>query len=160
MATTTRDSDQSEFGGIWIPFTESARPFLVPVADDRTLDQFLSVRDKVYTLVQDPRFVRDLDRALQVQVPRRRQSLDSAPPDLEAQLREVFLEKMRACTRAGEVLQATDATLSTSEEGRKKSKAQLSKLSTTLGSLKDVLGEVPYLKTGVGLFKELIDYFK
>ena len=145
---------------IWIPFTESARPFLVPVVDDRTLDQFLDLREKVYAIIQDPRFVQDLDRALFFLPSRFRQTRADLPSSFRASYRDIFLEELRACTRAAEVLQSTESALSASEEGRKKSKAQLSKLSTTLGSLKDVLGDVPYLKTGVGLFKELVDYFK
>lgn len=161
---TTRHPPQfprpSEFEMIWIAFTESARPFLVPVVDDRTLDQFLDLREKVYAIIQDRRFILDLDRALFFPAPRFRQTRGDVPSSFRVSYRDVFLEELRACTRAAEVLQSTDSAPSASEEGRGKSKTQLSKLSTTLGSLKDVLGDTPYLKTGIGLFKELVDYFK
>ena len=146
----------SEFRLLWIPFTESARPFLVPAIDDRTLDQFLIFRDKVYVLIQNERFIQGLESALQFAP----EDFEGFPRELVPQTQEAIFEELRAYIRAAEVIRSTEAALSTSEEGRKKIKAQLSKLSTTLGSLKDVLTEFPYLKLGVGLYKELVDFFK
>ncbi len=153
-------SNASEFQAVWMAFTDSARPLFKPASDDRTLDQFLPFRDKVYTIVQGAGFVAGLDSALSFQATPAQLAKQRLDSSFGNTLREAYLEELRACTRAAEVLGSTESALATGEDARKKSKAQLSKVSTVLGSLKDVLGESPYLKTGVGLFKELVDFFR
>lgn len=158
MATSRRPLAR-EFPNVWIAFTNSAKPFLGPTPDDRGLDQFLEFRDKTFAIIQDERFISDLDDYLlhRFMMSPRSRSLRS---DFGKQLLEAMLEEMRACTRAAEVTQAISAATNTPEEASKAKKAQLSKFSTTLGSLKDEIGEVPWLKTGIGLFKEAVDFFK
>jgi len=46
--------------GAWIKFTDSIRLLLTPQFDDRPLDQFLQLRDSVFTLIQGPAFLTDL----------------------------------------------------------------------------------------------------
>ena len=148
-----------EFPAVWLAFTNSAKPFFGPTPEDRGLDQFLEYRDKTFAIIQDERFISALDMHLQRQFMGPIRVLDLRD-DFGQKLFEALLAELRACARAAEVTQATSSNTSSSEDASKAKKAQLSKFSTTLGSLKDVIGEVPWLKAGVGLFKELVDFFK
>jgi hypothetical protein len=158
MATSRRPLP-TEFPVVWLPFTNSVKPYTGPNPADRGADQFLDFRDKTFALVQDTRFVSALDTHLYRQLARPTRVLE-LPNDFGQRLFDAFLEELRACTRAAEVTQATFSAATSADDARKEKKAQLSKFSTTLGSLKDVIGEVPWLKTGIGLFKELVDYHK
>jgi hypothetical protein len=148
----TQHTEHSDFQKPWAAFVVSVRGLLEPAAEDRTLDQYLNFRDQVIQIVQDEMFARELGARLQ--------QLKSIPPALNVgdALYAAHIEELRAATRAADVLQSTTA--AGSEERKKAVKAQLSKASVTLGSFKDVAGELPYLKAGIGLFKELVDFFK
>ena len=156
---TSRILLPSQFPQVWLTLIGSTKPLLGPRPEDRGFDQYLEFRDKTFALVLDDRFVAALDRHLVDQLLRSQRVLDLRE-DFGRRLFEALMEEMRACARASEVTQATMAATSTSEDQAKAKKAQLSKLSITLGSLKDVIGEVPWLKTSVGLFKELVDFCK
>lgn len=119
MATNrsaARRPEKPEFETIWLRFTDGARLFPAPVADDRTLDQFLDLRDMVYRIIQEPTFVRDLDTALSFPLSASRQEM---PVGVRDSLRGALLEELKACTRAGEVLQSTETSLSSGEDGRR-----------------------------------------
>jgi hypothetical protein len=138
---------------VWLSFTESIRPLLSPRAEDRALDQFLALRDKVYVVVASDPFLQQLENALLfVNTP-----VDSVS---ESTLTESYLEELRACTRAAEVAQVLDSAGPKEGGENKHAKSLLSKASIALGSIKDVASEHPYAKIGLGLFKELVDFFK
>jgi hypothetical protein len=141
----------ADFRTLWLSFVESSKLFLVPVRDDRALDQFLVLRDKVYVVIQHDRFIEGLDTQL---------GFKQFPEELSAHFREAFLEELRACVRAAEVTKSPAVAPTRDDESRVKTKDHLAKLSTTLGSLKDLVSDIPYLKIGVGLYKELVDFFK
>jgi hypothetical protein len=73
---------------------------------------------------------------------------------------EILIEELHACTRAAEVVRTIKNVSSPTSDSQKAKKAQLSRLSIVLGSWKDLVGDIPYLKTGLGLFQELTDFFK
>jgi len=48
---------------VWINFTKSVQVLLVPQPDDRTLDQYLEFRDTVIELVQNEKFMNEINNS-------------------------------------------------------------------------------------------------
>ncbi len=133
----------------WLNFVGSVQVLLVPQIDDRPLDQYLTFRDAVVALVQNEQFLSGLNLAWAAPVAQ-------SDPTI-AEVRSVLLLELQAFPRAVEVAQATEK----SEEGKGWMRKMLGRASTTCGSVKDLLGNLPpYVKNGLTLFNELIDLFK
>ena len=141
------DPNLTPIQGAWIKFTDSTRLLLTPQSDDRPLDQFLQLRDSVFTLVQGPAFLTDL------------QSVWPAFTDQpRKEVGDLLLMELEAFPRALEVANAT----ATAESDKKKwFNRLLGRASTVTGSVGDILDNLPPLaKGGIKLFTELLDLFK
>lgn len=130
----------------WINFVKNVQVLLVPQADDRPLDQYLSFRDAAIELVQNEQFLIELNAAW--------------PPLTDHPLTEIgdtLLLELQAFPRAVEVAQATEKP----EEKKSWWKKMLDRASTGAGSVKDLLQNLPpYAKSALTLFSELIELFK
>ena len=131
----------------WIGFTKNVRVLLDPQPDDRPLDQYLIFRDSVIVLVQDEKFLNELNAAWAPFTDHPRREIGDA-----------LIMELNAFSRAVEVAQATEK----SEEGlRPWIRRWLGRGSTVAGSVKDIVDNLPpYAKNAITLFKELMDLFK
>jgi len=130
----------------WINFAKSVQTLLVPQPDDRPLDQFLSFRDAVLSLIQGDKFLADLQTGW---APLTDQPL--------MEVGNVLLLELQAFPLAVEVARATEK----SEEAKGWWGKMLDRASTVSGSVQDLLENLPpYAKSALTLFKELIDLFK
>ena len=140
-------TDRDRLEASWLRFTDSVRVLIVPRADDRPLDQFLSFRDAVFKLVQSRRFLDDLR--------------DAWTPFTDSPLMdvgEVLLFELEAFPLAVEVAEATEKQV---PEGKGWREKVLGKASTVAGSVKDILENLPpFAKHALTLFRELLDLFK
>ena len=131
----------------WIDFTKSVHILLLPQPDDRPLDQYLAFRDKVMMLVQDQKFLNELEQAWA--------TFTDHP---KREIGELLILELNAFSRAVEVAQATEKT-----EGGLKSwiGRWLGRASTVTDSVKDIVDNLPpYAKNAITLFRELLDIFK
>jgi hypothetical protein len=130
----------------WINYVKSIRLLLVPQVDDRPLDQYLSFRDAVLASVESEQFLKEIQKAWP--------TLTNVPlPSIGSPL----LLELQAFPLAVEVAQATEKP----EEKKAWWKRMLDRASTTTGSVKDLLENLPgYAKSALTLLKELIDLFK
>lgn len=178
-----------EFGAAWIKFVASTRLLLVINPDDRSLDQFMILRDHVLEIVNNDSFINELKAAWDV--PR----WDQTGTDDRGIGRALF-EELAAFSRAVEVAQAMRAATPETPEGKRttgtvapearkgwfgwwssKGKAPiataapeglkdftgrwLDRASTIAESVKDLLDNLPWsAKAPIILFKELVDIFK
>jgi hypothetical protein len=134
----------------WINFVKSVQALLVPQADDRPLDQYLSFRDAVVAFVQNERFLTELNTAWTPQ------SNDTGLIGLE-EIRNVLLLELQAFPLAVEVAKATEKP----EEPKSRWRKMLGGASTVSGSVKDLPERLPwYARCGLTAFNELIDLFK
>ena len=137
----------SEIRSAWNSFAQSTGALLVPMPDDRPLDQFLPFRDRVLMLVQSEAFLQALDAAW---VP-----FANSP---NSEVSEALLMELRAFPLAAEVAKAT---ASTSAESRGWLNKLFGRASTVAGSVKDLVETLPpWAKNAITLFKELVDVFK
>jgi hypothetical protein len=138
----------SEFRLAWMRFTDSVKPLLVAVPDDRPLDQFLPFREKVYSIIQGKEFLEELDKSWIVYTDYPLHETGQA-----------LLMEMNAFTFAAEVAKETEPLEETTKKtwmGR-----LLGKASVVTGSVKDIISDLPpMVKNGITLFKEAIDIFK
>lgn len=129
----------------WINYSKSVQLLLVPQSDDRPLDQYLSFRDAVLSIVQGEDFLFDLNSGW------------PAPPSIPNEIQRALLLELEAFPRAVEVAQATEKP----EEPKALWRSMLSRAGTVSGSVKDLLENLPpSAKQSLTLFKELIDLFK
>ena len=131
----------------WITFVAALRSLVSPQPDDRPLDQYLALRDRVIALIESEAFVNGLA------FPAR------AAPDADlGQADEALLMELTSFARSVEValvVQEDEA------ERQKSVRRELGRAGTVVGSLKDLLGNLPPLvKSGLTLVKELVDLFK
>jgi hypothetical protein len=126
---------------VWLDFTKSVRTLLVPQEDDRPLDQYLEFRDKVVSLVQSPTFLNELGSAW--------------PPFTD--VGDALIMELKAFPLAVEVAQNTQKATPESKQWWKR---WLGRASTTTASVKELIADFPYVKSGLTVFKELIDLFK
>jgi hypothetical protein len=132
----------------WINFTKSVQVLLGPQTDDRPLDQYLSFRDAVLTLVQNEQFLKGLNEAWE--------SFTADTPPL-TEIRDALLLELQAFPLAVEVAKGTEKP----EEAKGWRSKMLGQASMVSGSVKDLLQNLPpYVKSGLTLFEELIDLFK
>ena len=131
----------------WISFAESVQSLLSPQPDDRPLDQYLAFRDRVMALVQSDAFVNGL--------------AFPARPDADSSLRlvdDALLAELQAFSRAAEVARTIEPTGPDRKEWLRR---LLGRAGTVSGSVKDLLENLPPMaKSGITLFKELVDLFK
>jgi len=140
-------TSHSEIRVAWISFTQSTGALLVPMPDDRPLDQFLPFRDRVLTLVQSEAFLQALDTAWG--------PFANSP---NSDVSEALLMELRAFPLAAEVAKATATTPTESKGWFSK---LLGRASTVAGSVKDLVENLPpWAKNALTLFKELVDLFK
>ncbi len=131
----------------WMDFTNSVRFLLVPIPDDRPMDQYLAFRDKVLSMVQDQKFLNEIQQAWP--------SLTDAP---KIGIGEALLMELKAFPLALEVAKATEKD---SRESKKWFSKWLGRASTVSGSVKDLVDNLPgYAKSAITLFNELLDLFK
>ena len=135
----------------FLPFKRGVESLLVIQPDDRPLDQYLSFKDRILELLRGQKFLDELS-----QESTRLLNLPSS--ENGDALRTLALE-LKAFTNALQVAQNTEKKdVLESKEWRSR---WLSRASTTVGSMKDVLEQLPwYGKTCLTLFKELIDIFR
>jgi len=142
--------DQTNYTPIqlaWSTFAASVHTLLVPQPDDRPLDQFLEFRDRVMGLVRSEAFV--LGLVLPVREP-----VDAALQETD----EALLAELRAFSRAAEVAAVAEPD---SPDRKRWIGRQLGRAGTVAGSVKDLVHDLPPLvKSGLTLFKELMDVFK
>lgn len=132
----------------WIDFTSSVKILLIPQQDDRGLDQYLTFRDKVFTLIEDEKFLSALDEAWP--------QFTDFPKDGVGQ---ALLMELKSFPLAVEV--AATTTDNTSRPSKGWHKKWLSRASTITGSVKDILDTLPdWAKNSITVFKELVDIFK
>ncbi|MDR4505851.1 MAG: hypothetical protein MRK01_13850 [Candidatus Scalindua sp.] len=135
-----------EIKAAWMGFTKSVRLLLVPQQDDRPLDQYLEFRDAVFVIVEGEKFLDELQNAW--------------VPFTDTPQKEVggaLLMELKAFPLAIEVAQATEKT---TVESKGWMKRWLGRASVVTGSIKDMLGTSPYIKSAITLFEELFDLFK
>lgn len=139
--------EQTAIQTSWLGFVKSVKTVLVPQIDDRPLDQYLSFRDEVLTLVQSEKFLMDLDTAW------------TSPNDLTdlGEIKRVLLIELDTFPRMVEVAQS----VGTPDETKGWWKKILGRASTVSGSVQDIITNLPpYAKNALTLFKELIELFK
>ena len=140
----TNEISQTPIQIAWLNFTKSVQILLVPQVDDRPLDQYLSFREEVLALVQNEHFLNDLNVGM-------------GPPPEPSGIVNALLAELRAFPLAVEVAQTTGKP----EETKSWWGKMLSRASTTVGSVQDLMQNLPpYAKSALILFKELIDLFK
>jgi hypothetical protein len=128
----------------WRAYVKSVRVLLVPDPDDRPLDQYLEMRDRVLGIVESYEFTRDLE------VPWN--------SNLSDDVRAALLSELKALPLAVEV---ASATAKSDSEKTGWFKRLLGRASTVAGSVKDILANLPpNVKNGLTLLKEVIDIFK
>lgn len=132
----------------WLNFTKSVQVFLVPQPDDRPLDQFLSFRDAVLSLVQGESFLTQFNQSW---------TPEDEKKNSPAEIKDALLMEIQAFPLAVEVARAT----SKPEESKGWWKTMLGRASTVSGSVKDLMEHLPpSAKQARTLFKELIDLFR
>jgi hypothetical protein len=133
----------------WINYVRSVRLLLVPQADDRPLDQYLSFKNAVLALVESEQFLNELNANWP---PKGR-----PPAALLTGAGEALILELQAFPLAMEVAQASER----AEEKKAWWKRMLDRASTTTGSVKDLLENLPgYAKSALTLFRELLDLFR
>jgi hypothetical protein len=151
------DSNLSPLQSAWLGYTKSLRFLLVPVADDRPLDQYLQFRNDTLALVEGWEFLAGLNQAESAI------SSDKSPATSKpfTSLKPVFnllLQELRAFPLAIEAAQASDKTGS---ENSKWTSKWLERAKTVSDSVKDLLENAPPLvKGGLTVLGELLDLFK
>jgi hypothetical protein len=144
--TVPRHFESTPVSKAWLEFTRGVRVLLVPQPDDRPLDQFLAMRDKVYEMVQSERFLAEFDGAWRgMTVPA---MVDTA---------DALVMELKAIPLALEVAQNTEPEAESPGWIRR----LLGRASTVTGSVRDIVQNLPpYAKNAITLFKELVDLFK
>jgi hypothetical protein len=140
------NTERTPIQGAWIKFVGSVRLLLVPQPDDRPLDHFLPFRDAVLILVQNEQFLTELNAALQ----------KSSNIKGLTEVHNALLLELQAFSLAAEVAQTTGKP----EEAKGWWKTMLDRASTVTGSVKDLVEKLPYVKSALTLFMELIEIFK
>ena len=136
---------QSDLRTAWLGFVRSTGLLLVPVPEDRPLDQFLPFRDQVLAMSQHDDFLQQLDKAW-------------PPQPNDPKIGEALLLELRAFVPAVEVA-ATTASTPSEKSGWFRN--LLGRASTAAESVKDLVDELPAsAKMTITLFKELVDLFK
>jgi hypothetical protein len=147
----------------WLRFVRGQREALVFHADDRPLDQYLTLRDEALALVESGEFLYDLRRAWDDLA-----GSDTAAPPTNAanvsQRRVLDLVVLELESSAREVEIARQLTPTDPDQRKGWFKKILSRGSTVTGSVKDIFDDVlkkyPLLKGGLTAFRELLDLFK
>ncbi|MCA0238887.1 MAG: hypothetical protein LCH81_21110 [Bacteroidetes bacterium] len=151
MATISKIEapQDSPIRNAWLAFVESIKQLLVPQKDNRPLDQYLELRDKVYSIIQSEAFLAALQTAYD-------NGTGSNYPIAE-DIKQALLLELQAFPRALEVVHFT--------QKRKEKKNWWNRLfgqaSTVTVSVKDILAEnTPFLKGGLTLLDEVLNLFK
>jgi len=126
------DTNYTEIQAAWMDYTNSVQLLLVPVPDDRPMDQYLAFRDKVILIVQDQKFLNELQQAWP--------SLTDVP---KIEIGEALLMELKAFPLALEVAKATEKD---SREAKGWFSKWLGRASTVSGSVKDLVDSLPMLK--------------
>ena len=136
----------------WIGFITSLRQLLVVQPDDRPLDQYLAFRDSVLTLVQNQKFLDELEEAWP--------PITDLPPEYPIEeLNNALLMELKAFPLAVEVAQTTEKNTDGPIMGWVMN--WVGRASTVTGSVKDLLDTLPPWAKGVlTLLKQLLDLFK
>ena len=139
--------DYTSIQAAWINFTESVRFLVVPLQDDRPLDQYLSFRDSVFEIVKERTFLDGLNNAW---VPFTDQPLNK--------IGNAVLLELNSFSLAIEVAKTTE----TNEQKPKTWIGKwLGRASTVSGSVGDIIDNLPpIVKGGLKLFGEMCDIFK
>ncbi|GAX60129.1 hypothetical protein SCALIN_C05_0214 [Candidatus Scalindua japonica] len=135
-----------EFKIAWMNFTKSVRLLLVPQQDDRPLDQYLDFRDSVFVIVESENFLDKLQEAW-------RPFTDIS----QKEVGEALIKELKAFPRAIEVAETIEKSTT---ESKGHINRWLGRASIVTGSVKDLLDNVPYVKSAITLFEELISMFK
>ncbi len=147
QANITNNVPEAPIRIAWVNFTNSVKLLLVPRKNNRPLDQYLELRDKVFVLVQGEQFLEDLEKAFM--------GMDSP------QVQEPLLLELQAFPRALEVAQTTSKPEKKKRWLERWGNFLLGQASTVTGSVKDIVANLPPMaKNGLTLFKEVIDLFK
>lgn len=143
---------QSPIVPVWIVYTDKVKLLLVPRKDNRPLDQYLSLRDAAFVIVQGDEFLKGLNEAFKVDP-----NSNSVPPEIT----DALVLELQAATRAIEVAKAMENPNKKEKWWDKWGKKLLGQASTVTGSVKDI-GEnmSPLVKNGLTVFNEVIDLFK
>ena len=151
MATNNDATTPATSGEIridWLNFIEALKSLLVPQQDDRPLDQYLQFRDAVIALVTSENFLAELHNVWS--------NHNDNNKLLDHKVKELLLLELRAFAPAVAVADLA------SNPPEKKSwwRSLLGKAGTTVGSVKDLIPDIPLLKGGLTVLNELIDIFK
>jgi hypothetical protein len=144
------EANYTEVQQVWVGFVRSLGGLLAPQPEDRPLDQYLHLRERVLTLVQAPEFLSDLHKAWGP-------ASAGAAPRLDPRISAALLAELRAFPLAVEVARTTEA-----EPGEKRGfwRRLLGRAGTTVDSVRDLADLTPFGKAVLTLTKELIDLFK
>jgi len=140
-------------GEAWVNFINSLKILLVPLPDERGMDQYLPFRDEVLKHVLSPTFVEQLEFYWASHLNDNNDAFSLLLMELKAFPLAVEVEAAQAANAATEV----------TEEKKKKSwiKRWLGRGSTVTGSVKDIMNDLPgFAKNGLTILKELLDLFK
>lgn len=156
------NSNYSPLQSAWLGYTESLRPLLVPIEDDRPLDQFLQLRDDTLALVESGNFLVGLSQAesaISSDKPTKTASTRIADPSNQLEpVGNLLLQELRAFTQAIKLAQSQDKT---GRESRSWIPKWLDRAKTVSDSVKDLLENAPPLvKGGLTVLGELLDLFK
>lgn len=151
-AVTSNTDYQSPIVPAWIVYTDKVKLLLVPRKDDRPLDQYLTLRDEVFKIIQSQKFLDDLDKAF--------------PPNpdqkvLPLEITKMLVLELESASRAIEVAKAMENPKKKEKWWDRWGNKLLVHASTVTGSVKDIGENLPqYAKNGLTLFNEVIDFFK
>ena len=151
------NSNYSPLQSAWLGYTESLRPLLVPIEDDRPLDQFLQFRVDTLALVESGNFLVGLSQA-ESAISSDKPTKTAEPPNQLKPIGNLLLQKLRAFTQAIKLAQSQDKT---GRESKSWIPKWLDRAKTVSDSVKDLLENAPPLvKGGLTVLGELLDLFK
>jgi hypothetical protein len=126
------------------PFVKAVRSLLSADADHVPIQHYNTLRNKVFLILEDEKFLAAITKAW-----------NELKPEQD-DVKDAMLEELRAFSGA---LESANA-----EEKKNPDvswwSASLGWASTSIGSLKDILEETPYVKNVLTLFKEVVDIFR
>ncbi|MFZ4427167.1 MAG: hypothetical protein ACOYOO_08415 [Saprospiraceae bacterium] len=152
---TKKDDNVSEkpeldFKKVWEQFCRDLRFLLVTRKNNRMLDQFLDLKNRVLDRVEGEEFKTSLVNAYN--------NLNKEDPPKE--VRESLLLEIASFSRAKEIAVSVGDTSNKKRWWKKWGNWLLGKASVVTGSVKDIVGDNSNLKSTLILLGEVIDIFK
>ena len=143
------ETPELDFKKVWEQFCRDLRFLLVTRKNNRMLDQFLDLKNRVLDRVEGEEFKTSLVSAY---------NLNKA--DAPKEVRESLLLEIASFSRAKEIAVSVGDTSNKKRWWKKWGNWLLGKASVVTGSVKDIVGDNSNLKSTLILLGEVIDIFK